>query len=93
MASKVIARWSSRRGGSPTWKRHLPLARLELGEVTMEMIPWAFILFASLFNVVLIAVAVWFAWVLVSSMRGIHQELTRIRQHLVSPQDESRLGS
>lgn len=55
----------------------------------MEMIPWAFIVFASLFNLVLIAVAIWFAWVLVSSMRGIHQELSRIRQHLVSGNAES----
>ena len=50
----------------------------------MELIPWAFVVFASVLNVVLIAVAIWFAWVLVSSMRGIHQELTRIREHLVS---------
>lgn len=56
----------------------------------MEMIPWGFVVFASVFNLALIAIAVWFAWVLVSSMRGIHQELTRIRQHLVSRQDESR---
>lgn len=54
----------------------------------MEMIPWGFFVFASLFNVILIAVAVWFAWVLVSSMRGIHQELTGIRQHLESRHGE-----
>ncbi len=50
----------------------------------MEMIPWGFFVFASLFNLVLIAIAVWFVWVVVSSLRGIHQELTRIRQHLAS---------
>lgn len=58
----------------------------------MEMIPWAFILFASVFNLALVAVAVWFAWVLVSSTRGIHQELTRIRQHLVSRDGEIPLS-
>lgn len=59
----------------------------------MEMIPWAFVLLASVFNLALIAVAVWFAWVLVSSMRGMHQELTRIRQHLVSRHDDSPMSS
>ena len=55
----------------------------------MEMMPWGFFIFASLFNLVLIGVAIWFAWVVVSSLRGIHQELTRIRQQLVSRQGES----
>lgn len=50
----------------------------------MEMIPWSFVVLASLFNLALIAIAVWFVWVLASSLRGIHQELTRIRQHLVA---------
>ena len=58
----------------------------------METIPWGLFVFASVFNVALIAVAVWFGWVLVSSMRGIHEELTRIRRHLVSRQDEGRSG-
>lgn len=56
----------------------------------MDMVPWAFILFASLFNLVLVAVGLWFAWILVSSLRGIHQEMTRIRQHLVGQEQESR---
>lgn len=55
----------------------------------MEMIPWVFIVLASIFNVALIAIGVWFAWVLVSSMRGIHQELTRIREHLAARPDGS----
>lgn len=58
----------------------------------MEAFPWGFFLFASVINVALIAVAFWFAWVMVSSIRGIHQELTRIRRHLVSRQDAGSPG-
>lgn len=50
----------------------------------MELVPWGFFVFASVLNVALIGIAIWFAWVLVTSIRGIHEELTRIRQHLVS---------
>lgn len=52
----------------------------------MEMVPWVFILIGSLFNIVLVAVGLWFAWVMVTSVRGIHQELRRIRQHLGEPE-------
>ncbi|MGK7312700.1 MAG: hypothetical protein ACN0LA_10735 [Candidatus Longimicrobiales bacterium M2_2A_002] len=58
----------------------------------MEAFPWGFFVFASVINVALIAVAVWFAWIMVSSIRGIHQELTRIRRNLVSRQDAGGTG-
>ena len=58
----------------------------------MEAFPWGFLVFASVINVALIAVAVWFAWIMVSSIRGIHQELTRIRRHLVSRHDAGGTG-
>ncbi|HSH45728.1 MAG TPA: hypothetical protein VK966_07725 [Longimicrobiales bacterium] len=51
----------------------------------MELVPWVFILVGALLNLVLIVVGLWFAWVMVTSVRGIHQELKRIRQHLAEP--------
>lgn len=45
----------------------------------MEIFPWVWAL-AALVNIVMLAFAVWVVWVLVTSIRGVHEELIRIRR-------------
>lgn len=55
----------------------------------MEIYPWTWAL-AALVNILLLAFAVWIVWTLVASIRGVHEELTRIRR--VMEASEGRVG-
>ena len=46
------------------------------------MIEPAFMLLMMVTGLVFYGVVIWFAWILVSSIKGIHTELTRIREEL-----------
>lgn len=54
----------------------------------METMPWLWFAFSAVLGILFWAFLLWLAWLLVSSIRGIHVELTKIREIL----GESRPG-
>lgn len=52
----------------------------------MEFFPSVWFAFSALVGIAVWVIALWLAWLVVSSVRGMHTELTRIRELLAEMQ-------